>query len=129
MPPDLDATNARWKTLVDRGHRVRLDGDKISLVDFDFWKRFDENSVVFCPTATGSSGGELSKSRRSTAQLSGPNDEKKRYACVVTTERCGTEEDGATGFGTREDPPLKPPVTFSRLGATLLRSGGFLLMR
>jgi hypothetical protein len=125
MPPDLDATNERWKTLVDRGHRVRLNEDKIALVDFEFWKRFDEASVVFCPTPRSGSGGQLSSSRRSTAQLSGPNDEKGRYACVVTTERCGTEEEGATGFGTREDPPLKPPVRLSQLGANLLRAGGF----
>jgi len=114
---------------VDRGHRVRLNEDKIALVDFDFWKRFDEVSVVFCPTARSGKSGELSSSRRSTAQLSGPDDEKRRYACVVTTEVCGTEEEGATGFGTREDPPLKPPVRFSRLGAILLRSGGFLPTR
>ena len=124
MPPELDATNKRWKSLVDRGRHVRLDEDQIPLVDFDFWKRFDEFAVVFCPTARSTSGGELSSSRRSTAQLSGPNDEKGRYACVVTTERCGTEADGATGFGTREHPPLKPPVRFSRVGAMLLRSGG-----
>src|SRR5262245_22129339 len=113
----LDATNKLWKKLVEAGHRVKLDEDEIALVDFDFWKRFQEFSVVLCPTPTGG-GGEITSSRRSTAVLSGPNDEKGRFACVVTTQRCGTEEEGAVGFGTKSDPPMKPPIVTFGPGAT-----------
>jgi len=109
MPAQLDATNKQWKMIVDKGRRVKLTEDKIALVDFGFWKRFDQTMPVLCPTATDS-GEEVSSSRHPTAVLSGPNDDRGRYACVVTTPECTTQAHGAVGKGTEADPPLKTPI-------------------
>jgi len=110
MPPALDEINKRWKALVDSAprRRVRLRQDQIGQVQFAFWKRFDEDEIVSCPTPNG--GRDTSSGRGVSAILCGPPDERGEYACVVTTQRCGSPEEGGRGPGTRHDPPLTIPI-------------------
>jgi hypothetical protein len=110
MPPALDETNKRWKARVDSAprRRVRLQPDQIGQVQFSFWKRVDEDEIVSCPTPNG--GRDTSSDRGVSAILCGPADDWGAYACVVTTQRCGTAEEGKRRPGTRHDPPLRVPI-------------------
>ena len=116
MPHKLDARNRDWKDAVDGGIVVRLDEAGIADVDFKFWHRSTAFEPVSCNT-TARSGREVTLSLATTAELSKTAGGK--YECVVTIERCATEEDTPVRKGTHSD----PPVTINLIKLPV-RSGG-----
>jgi len=103
MPHKLDARNRGWRDAVDRGLVIQIDDASIARVDFEFWHRSNVYEPVSCNTASRG-GREVTLSLGTTAELS--KTARGKYECVVTIERCATEEDAPVRKGTHADPPV-----------------------